>query len=164
MNASHLKVVIFGSFHSGKSTFIQAIDPSARHIQAEGEEGSTTVAIDFGRVEFLGRQVHLFGTPGQERFEFVREITEEKMDAAILMVDCSCPVDEFSQKLYSHLTGTGVPVGVMLNKCDLGNAQPHIVREKFPQVSTYELSSLDSGSARGALVEFLKSVIGNTGP
>ena len=164
MNASHLKVVIFGSFHAGKSTFIQAIDPASRHVQAEGKEGSTTVAIDFGRVEVSGRQVHLFGTPGQERFEFVREITEEKMDAAILMVDCSCPVDEFSQKLYSHLTGTGVPVGVMLNKCDLENSRPWITREKFPQASIYELSSLDSVSAQGALVEFLKSVIGKTEP
>lgn len=162
MNASHLKVVVFGSFHAGKSTFIQAIDPASRHVQAEGEEGSTTVAIDFGRVEILGRQVHLFGTPGQERFDFVREFTEKRMDAAILMVDCSNPVDDFTLKLYSHLTGTGVPVGIMLNKCDLENSRPGITREKFPKDSTYELSSLDSGGAREALVEFLTSVIGKT--
>jgi small GTP-binding protein len=160
MNPSHLKVVVFGSFHAGKSTFIQAVDPASRHVQAEGKEGSTTVAIDFGRLEVLGLQVHLFGTPGQERFEFVREITEKSMDAAILVVDCSNPVDEFTRKLYSHLTETGVPVGIMLNKCDLKNSQPRITREKFPHASTYELSSLDSGRAREALEEFLEFVIG----
>ena len=164
MNDSHMKVVVFGSFHAGKSTFIQAIDPASRHVQAEGDEGSTTVAIDFGRVEVLGRRIHLFGTPGQERFEFVREITEKRMDAAILVVDCSIPVDEFTWKLYLHLSGTGVPVGIMLNKCDLENSQPWTIREKFPQASTYELSSLDSGRAREALMDFLKSVIGKTEP
>lgn len=163
MNASHLKVVVFGSFHAGKSTFIQAIDPASRHVQAGGEEGGTTVAIDFGRIEVLGRQIHLFGTPGQERFDFVREITENGMDAAILMVDSSCPVDGFTRDLYMHLTGTGVPVGIMLNKCDLGNSQPQIVREKFLQARTFELSSLDPESARKALEEFLEVVIGKKG-
>jgi small GTP-binding protein len=162
MNPSHLKVVVFGPFHAGKSTFIQAVDPASRHVQAEGDEGSTTVAIDFGRVEVLGRQVHLFGTPGQERFDFVREFTENGMDAAILMIDCSCPVDDFARDLYRHLTRTGVPVGIMLNKCDLGNAQPHIVRGKFLQAMTFELSSLDPVSAREALEEFLEVVIGKT--
>jgi len=163
MNPSHLKVVVFGSFHAGKSTFIQAVDPTSRHVQAEGGEGSTTVAIDFGRGEVLGRQIHLFGTPGQERFDFVREFTENGMDAAILIIDCSCPVDDFTLKLYSHLTGTGVPVGIMLNKCDLDNAHPSITREKFPIGRIYELSSLDSGSAREAFMEFLKSVIKKDG-
>jgi small GTP-binding protein len=161
MNALHLKVVVFGSFHAGKSSFIQAIDPASRHVQAEGEEGSTTVAIDFGRAEVLGRQVHLFGTPGQERFDFVREFTENGMDAAILMVDCSCPVDRFPLDLYRHLTGTGVPVGIMLNKCDLRNSRPQLVAEKFLEARTFELSSIDPESARKALEEFLKVVIGN---
>jgi small GTP-binding protein len=160
MNASHLKVVVFGSFHAGKSTFIQAIDPSSRHVEADGVEGITTVGIDFGRMVVLGRQVHLFGTPGQERFDFVREITENGMDAAILMIDCSCPVDGFTRDLYEHLTGTDLPVGIMLNKCDLGNSQPRVVRKKFPQARTYELSSLDPESARKALEEFLELVIG----
>ncbi|NTV00566.1 MAG: GTP-binding protein [Methanoregulaceae archaeon] len=159
MNPSHVKVVVFGSFHAGKSTFIQAIDPASRHVQAEGKEGSTTVAIDFGRVEVLGRQVHLFGTPGQERFEFIREFTENGMDAAILMIDCSCPVDGFTRDLYTHLRGTGVPVGIMLNKCDLGTSKPQIAREKFLQARTFELSSLDPESARKALEDFLEVVI-----
>lgn len=155
-------MVIFGSFHAGKSTFIQALDPASRHVQAEGEEGSTTVAIDFGRVEVLGRQVHLWGTPGQERFEFVREITEKRMDAAILIVDCSCPVDDFTRKLNSHLAGTGVPVGIMLNKCDLENSHPEVTREKFPRARTFELSSLDPESARIALEEFLEGLFEKT--
>jgi small GTP-binding protein len=160
MNSSHVKVVVFGSFHSGKSTFIQAIDPASRHIQAEGAEGNTTISIDFGRAEVFGRQVHLFGTPGQERFDFVREITENGMDVAILMVDSSSPVDGFTLDLYRHLTGTGVPVGIMLNKCDLGNSQPQMIREKFRHTRTFELSSLNPESARRALEEFLEVVIG----
>jgi small GTP-binding protein len=159
MDPSRMKIVVFGPFNAGKSTFIQAIDPGSRHVEAECTEGTTTVAIDYGRADILGRQIHLFGTPGQERFEFVREITEQGMDAAILMVDCSCGIDEFTRQLYFHLAGTGAPVGIMLNKCDLENSCPETVREQFPKASMYELSARDPESARRALEQFVGSMI-----
>jgi small GTP-binding protein len=154
-----MKIVVFGSFNAGKSTFIQAIDSESRHVETDCAEGTTTVAIDFGRVEIFGRQIHLFGTPGQERFEFVREITENGMDAAILMVDCSLGVDEFTKQLHAHLAGTGVPVGILLNKCDLEESCPGTVREQFRGSRTYELSARDPGSARNALEQFIRSMI-----
>jgi len=159
MDPSKMKIVVFGSFNAGKSTFIQAIDPESRHVEAEGTEGTTTVAIDFGRVEILGRQIHVFGTPGQERFEFVRKITENGMDAAILMVDCSLEINEFTQQLHAHLVGTGVPVGIMLNKCDLEMSCPGTLRQQFPPDRTYELSARDPGSAIRALEQFVGSII-----
>ena len=67
MAEDRLKIVVFGSFNAGKSSFIQALDPHSRHIEASSDEGPTTVALDFGRLKVNGRAVYLFGTPGQER-------------------------------------------------------------------------------------------------
>jgi small GTP-binding protein len=153
-----MKIVVFGAFNAGKSTFIQAIDPGSRHVEADTTEGSTTVAIDYGRADLLGRQIHIFGTPGQERFEFVRQITEQGMDAAILMIDCSSGIDAFTQELYAHLENTGIPLGIMLNKCDLEDSCPSLVRDKFPHVRSFEISARDPKSARQALEAFIVAI------
>lgn len=158
MDPSRLKIVVFGSFNAGKSTFIQAIDPGSRHVEAECADGSTTVALDFGKAEIGGRHVHLYGTPGQERFEFVRQIISNGMDGAILMVDCSCGIDENTRHLYSHLKETGVPLTVMLNKCDLSGACPAMVQQELPGVVTHEISARNPGSSREALELFVGTI------
>jgi small GTP-binding protein len=158
MDDARMKIVVFGQFNAGKSTFIRAVDPGSRHVEAECAEGTTTVAIDYGRADILGRHIHLFGTPGQERFEFVREITEHGMDAALLMIDCSAEVDEFTRQLYTHLERTGVPVGIMLNKCDLEKSTPSVVRDIFPDAITFEISARDQKSSREALEKFVNSI------
>lgn len=158
MDPIRLKIVIFGSFHAGKSTFIQAIDPASRHVDAECADGTTTVAIDFGKTDINGKHIHLYGTPGQERFEFVREIISNGMDAAILMVDSSCGVDEFTRELYRHLLATSVPLSVMLNKCDLTESCPSIIRSELPGARIYEISARNSESAREALTQFINVI------
>ena len=84
-----LKIVIFGAFGAGKTTLIKTIDPESKHIEANCAGGTTTVALDFGRIQKDGCHIHIFGTPGQERFEFAREIIATGMDGAILLVDAT---------------------------------------------------------------------------
>jgi len=158
MDPIRLKIVVFGSFHAGKSTFIKAIDPAFRHVDAECTDGTTTVAIDFGKTDIHDKHIYLFGTPGQERFEFVREITSNGMDAAILMVDCSSGLDEFTRELYRHLSETDVPLSVMLNKCDLIESCPSIIRSELPGARTYEISARNPESAREALAQFVQFI------
>lgn len=158
MEPARLKVVVFGAFHAGKSTFIQALDQTSRHVDAACAEGTTTVALDFGKTELSGRHIHLYGTPGQERFEFVREIIANGMDAAILLVDCSCTVDEFTRQLYHHLSEAGVPLSVMLNKCDLPESCPSMIKSEFPGARTFEISARHPESAREALAQFLQEI------
>jgi signal recognition particle receptor subunit beta len=131
-------------------------------VDADCADGTTTVALDFGRVEIDGRVIHLYGTPGQERFEFVRRIVSSGMDAAILMVDCSCGVDAFTKNLYQQLRETGVPLSVMLNKCDLAESCPALVRNELAGAMTYEISARDPGSSRTALEQFA-ALIGKRG-
>jgi signal recognition particle receptor subunit beta len=98
------KIVVTGPFSAGKTTFIKsiseiaivsterAISDSTRRVKAE-----TTVAMDFGRITISKDIVlYLFGTPGQERFDFMWQILSEGMLGYILMLDASRP-DTFTE-------------------------------------------------------------------
>ncbi len=161
MPAGKVKIVVFGSYNAGKSTFIQAIDPQSRHVEAHTENGDTTVAMDFGRTSVHNISVYLFGTPGQDRFEFVREIISRGMDAAILMVDCSIGIDEFTRNLHSTLSDRGIPMAVMLNKCDLSEACPAMARRELPGPLLFEISAQKPESAREALSRFVDTIAGD---
>ncbi|MDY6796779.1 MAG: ATP/GTP-binding protein [Actinomycetota bacterium] len=93
------KIVVTGPFSAGKTTFIKSISEisivstersisdSTRRVKAE-----TTVAMDFGRITISKDIVlYLFGTPGQERFDFMWQILSEGMLGYILMLDGSRP-------------------------------------------------------------------------
>jgi signal recognition particle receptor subunit beta len=88
-----LKIVVFGAFGAGKTTLIKTIDPESKHIEANCTGGTTTVALDFGRIQKDECHIHIFGTPGQERFEFAREIIATGMDGGILLIDATTQID-----------------------------------------------------------------------
>ncbi|WP_146141259.1 ATP/GTP-binding protein [Stenomitos frigidus] len=66
------------------------------HRQATDETAAlkpkTTVAFDFGRLSFGPEMaVHLYGTPGQSRFDFMWDILIQKAHAYILLVTAHRP-------------------------------------------------------------------------
>jgi len=148
------KIVIFGAFGAGKTTFIKTIDPKSTHIEANCAGGTTTVALDFGRVELDGRQIHIYGTPGQERFEFAREIIATGMDGAVLLVDASSPGDGFTRHLYTTLTAGKVPFEVFLNKCDGTGQVPVAMTAEFGAVPIRVVSALDRIQCLDAMSRF----------
>jgi uncharacterized protein len=90
-----LKVVVTGPFDAGKTTFIRSISEVAvlsteRPVSGDVAGSTTTVAMDFGRIT-VGQDLalHLFGTPGQERFEFMWDILAEGMLGFVVMVDAT---------------------------------------------------------------------------
>jgi signal recognition particle receptor subunit beta len=80
MEPDRLKIIVFGAFGAGKTTLIKTLDPQSKHIEAPCAGGTTTIALDYGKVGIGSRQVYLFGTPGQERFEFAREVIGRVLD------------------------------------------------------------------------------------
>lgn len=90
------KVVITGPFNVGKTEFVRSasdipIVSTERRITDElrSAKDMTTVAMDYGHVK-LGRDMfHLYGTPGQPRFDFMWEILAKEMDAFVVLVDSS---------------------------------------------------------------------------
>jgi uncharacterized protein len=120
-----LKVVVTGPFDAGKTTFIRTISEitvlsTERAVTEPGtSSGRTTVAMDFGRIT-VGNDLalYLFGTPGQERFEFMWDILAEGMLGFVLVVDAARPdSDVEARRILEHFTELAdVPFIVVVNK------------------------------------------------
>ncbi len=94
-----MKLVVTGPVGSGKSTFIRTIseievvdtDRQATDQTAE-IKAKTTVAFDFGRLQIApDAALHIYGTPGQERFDFIWDMLIQKAHAYILLVAAHRP-------------------------------------------------------------------------
>jgi small GTP-binding protein len=152
------KIVVFGAFGAGKTTLIKTLDPASSHVEAHCSGGTTTVALDYGRVQANGIHIHIFGTPGQERFEFAREIIGKGMDGAILLVDATSPVDDFIHHLYDSLAAAGIPFVMFLNRCDSIGAQPELIQKEFSATVIAKVSALDRKQSLDALCTFAQTL------
>ncbi len=89
-----MRLVVTGPVGAGKSTFIRSvseIEVVDTDRQATDEtanlKAKTTVAFDFGRLQFgPDMALHLYGTPGQARFDFMWNILIQKAHAYMLLV------------------------------------------------------------------------------
>ena len=124
------KIVVTGPFDSGKTTFIGSIseidvvstEKSTR--TKSGAKVNTTVAMDFGRITFDdGYILHLYGTPGQGRFDFMWEILSEGMLGYVVLVDGSSPetFEDGKSILESFLRISKVPFVVGMTRGDHRN-------------------------------------------
>lgn len=93
---ANIKVVVTGPFNVGKTEFVRTISDipivsTERRItdDLKSVKEETTVAMDYGQVKLGDDMFHLYGTPGQARFDFMWDILSKEMDAFILLVD-SC--------------------------------------------------------------------------
>ena len=92
-----VKIVVTGPFSAGKTTLIRTISEitvlsTEKDItdHTVSRKAATTVAMDFGRITIDRDLVlYLFGTPGQDRFDFMWEILGEGMLGYILLIDAS---------------------------------------------------------------------------
>src|SRR3954451_4046077 len=94
-----VKIVVTGPFAAGKTTLIRTISEitvlsTERAISDDtrARKSDTTVAMDFGRITIDRDLVlYLFGTPGQDRFDFMWEILGGGLFGYVLLVDASRP-------------------------------------------------------------------------
>lgn len=134
------KIVVTGHFNSGKTELIRTVSEiqvvtteTKRTDGRIGEKTTTTVVMDFGRVTVdMETIVYLFGTPGQERFDFMWEILSKNMLGFVVMVDSTNPegISE-TEKIISYFKEiSDVPYIVVANKQDLaGAASPEEITE-----------------------------------
>ena len=88
------KVTITGAFNAGKTLLINTVSDipvvsTERRISDDlsSVKKETTVAMDYGQVTIDGNLLHLFGTPGQERFNFMWDILVTDTDFLLLLID-----------------------------------------------------------------------------
>jgi len=93
------KIIFTGPVGAGKTTAIGSISdiPPIKTDAAASDmtlhrKSHTTVALDYGVLNLDGgAKVHLYGTPGQERFDFMWDILSTGGIGLILLLDNSRP-------------------------------------------------------------------------
>jgi uncharacterized protein len=99
------KIIFTGPVGAGKSTAISSISDTPPLTTEEvatdisnRDKTTTTVAMDYG-VMNLGdeNRLHLYGTPGQQRFDFMWDILTEGSVGLILLIknDVDDPIQDF---------------------------------------------------------------------
>jgi signal recognition particle receptor subunit beta len=125
-----LKILVTGAFNAGKTEFIRAvseIEPvttEKRLSIGSDKKQETTVAMDFGRITIDEDLVlYLFGTPGQDRFDFMWDLLSEGILGYIVMVD-SCDAESLAhtKKILEFFDPVDVPFVVAANKQDTDGA------------------------------------------
>jgi signal recognition particle receptor subunit beta len=119
------KIIFTGPVGSGKTTAIAAISdvrPIKTDVAASDmtkvRKATTTVALDYGMIVVEGGvKIHLYGTPGQERFDFMWEILKTGGIGLIILLDNTRPdpfqdMRFFLESFRSFIEETGVAIGV----------------------------------------------------
>ncbi len=122
---SQYKIIFTGPVGAGKTTAINSISDSppiktdaAASDMTKSRKAATTVAMDYGIMNLAGgEKIHLYGTPGQERFDFMWEILVNGGIGLILLLD-NTRADPFQDMKFfleafdKFIAETGVAIGV----------------------------------------------------
>lgn len=119
------KIVFAGPVGAGKSTAIATISDiepfTTEEIPTTDEKlgkATTTVALDYGLLKLPnGERVHLYGTPGQDRFDFMWDIVTAGAIGLVLLIDNSRPDPVADMRFYLSafdelIAKTAVAIGI----------------------------------------------------
>jgi small GTP-binding protein len=168
-----VKIVVTGPFSAGKTTLIRTISEitvlsTEKDItdSTRSRKAETTVAMDFGRITIDRDLVlYLFGTPGQDRFDFMWEILGEGMLGYILLVDSSREdsLEEAVGILAAFRKMARVPFVVALNRAaGIDPSEEEKVRsvlELDEDVPVVPCDATDRESVKSVLLALLYSVV-----
>jgi signal recognition particle receptor subunit beta len=122
---SQYKIIFTGPVGAGKTTAIQSISDvppvktdALASDMTKSRKAATTVAMDYGIMNLEdGEKIHLYGTPGQERFDFMWDILVTGGIGLILLLD-NTRADPFKDMRFfldafkKFIAETNVAIGV----------------------------------------------------
>ena len=124
------KIVVLGAMGCGKSTLVRAIatgavvDTDVLNSDREGaDKSSTTVAMDYADIDLPnGDRLRLYGTPGQQRFDFLWPILLQGASGVVLLLDATraaavAELEAYLTVLKQH--AAQVPAVVGITRLDL---------------------------------------------
>ncbi len=163
------KLVITGAFNTGKTTFVRSLseidvvdtDRATSTASEQRVKSTTTVAMDYGRIHIDKRVIQLFGTPGQTRFEFMRDILAKDMDGFLVLVDTTdaATVDAAANLVERFKDYASVPFAIVANKSDLSAESNYATLRQqldLPEnIQIYPCTATDRESVRNVVRQFL---------
>lgn len=127
------KILITGPFNSGKTTLIQFVSDeqlTSNDVETTDElaqyKAMTTVGLDFGVLHVDDElDVHLFGTPGQARFNFMWKTLSKGALGTVLLVDSSNQdaIDEAKKMFQFYCEISDMPIIICATKQDLAHSK-----------------------------------------
>ena len=120
-----VKVVVLGNAEAGKSTLIKTLIPDSINIEYKGR----TIALDFGVIEKNGIRFHIFGTPGQRRFEIVRDVISEGADLFIYVFDPLLGISKYDLEVISLLKEKELKGFFFINLRESGGRDLNVEKE-----------------------------------
>jgi signal recognition particle receptor subunit beta len=133
-----LKLIFVGNIGSGKTTSINVIseipvvgtEAKASEAEALYRKQTTTVAMEYGIVHINGIKLHLYGSPGQRRFDFMASLLCKGAAGMIIMIDNghANPIAELDYYLQFHkdfLKRT--PAIIAITHCDDNNTNTLLI-------------------------------------
>jgi small GTP-binding protein len=157
------KIIFTGPVGVGKTTAISSIsdiemvktDVKASDIAIKTKShGQTTIAMDYGLMYIDdGSRIDLYGTPGQERFNFMWEILTQGGIGLILLIDDSRKnslqdIDFFLKSFKDFLKQSQVVIGVtkmdITKNRSLDDYTNHLKQTEYANIPIMEVDSRSS--------------------
>jgi hypothetical protein len=90
-----LKIVFVGNVGSGKTTAVSSIsevpfissEVTATEEDAQHRKFTTTVGLEYGIAHIENTKLHIYGTPGQRRFDFMAAIACKGAAGMVVLID-----------------------------------------------------------------------------